>query len=272
MKILKFKIFENQQDIPIQIEECKDIIETFNEIEAECQVTNYRVGYAAKVYGGSYDFYSKQESEDDKIGISFRLEINISSEEHKDSTTYLDKLSKLIDKSKYLSGKLKRYCGDITLNVVNKNCIAFLLVFENTDIESKNKAKINRVYKKITNSYNDYHDSKRIYFYYTDKMEDPNRKKLYELLMKNPNIKKDSDNRKIELRYSTSIQLEGDTIDISIGKFMYTTDDTTRALKANLSKEEIDLTMQIAKSKLIHKIDKDIEVTVKGQKLLAKVI
>ena len=138
MKYLNtYKLFEStevgDEDVAELIEECKDIIETFNEAEDKFKVVLYETGF---IQYNTFDiFKSSQSHESDSAAIKFYLALSSDisedgrmSGESKDPINIerVDSLIGLLTKSKQLIQRLSRYCEEIYYKL-DGNSVKFIL-------------------------------------------------------------------------------------------------------------------------------------------------
>ena len=270
MEILKFHIFESSQN---NLDNCTDIIETFNELQTGCKVSHYKKGFGRKGYDGYY-FIDKQESEDDKLALTFTIDVE------ENTLDVLSDVSKCIEVSKGLLQKFKRYCDSITTSV-NHDRVGITLFFDNEDNNSKFTAKVDRIYKDVSRFFeSDY--NKRINIYKNKKSESDNIETLKELLLSNDKLV-DSDKLPwyksdgIEIRFSHKINIQSDKIIIDIGpikfKVIYSND---RIKEGKFTDTEVNhiigiILNRISNSYHIEKDIKDIDPSTSKKSIILKI-
>ena len=278
MKYLK--LFEDieSKSVTNNIDNCKDIIETFNEFEEKYNISDYHKGWY------NHSFEHRQGSEKDKIAIRFNL-LNKSLSFHRkkaDPTNeYFTEMNELLAKAKSLSIKLKRYCNDISIDIDN-HCAGFLLTFENIDTNSKKNAKISRIYKNISQCLGDWKNYKRIKIDKNSpfrKIMDQHTGKFkvgYGKEPKEMEIKDIADkNTTIELAYQIGESLKDDTITLKVGGFKWKIWDRD-FYKLNLSKDEIKPIMKYIADIVFQGYNtkedrKECDVQIKGQQIIIKI-
>ena len=303
MKYLNtYKLFESteeisNQDIAELIEECKDIVETFNESEDAYKVANYQNGFVNKdVYNdGSVrigNFTSNQSHESDMAAIKFYL--GLSSDlsgnyfkEYEENITpeKIDNLIELLNKSKNLVQRLSRYCDKIYYKLDGKS-IRFILIFKNPDETGSKKAKIQRIFDKINNKLNTRNSWEAAKVFQIVQLSGDDRvsdkyKDFYNLIKNNPNLidgrygKWDESRRSnLEVRFSSSLSLEGDTITITVTGFKYKTYMMDRLKAIRLNNDEKSEMMKLISNRMSNILRNDIDsldITIEGNQIKIKV-
>lgn len=301
MKYLNtYKLFEStekisNQDIAELIEECKDIVETFNESEDAYKVANYENGFVKfdKYLGRNVvgNFESRQSHESDMTAIKFNLGLSSDLQgqhfkEYEESITpeIIDELIVLLTKSKILVQRLSRYCSTIYYKLNGKS-IKFILIFNNPDETGSKKAKIQRIYDKIDFKLtrNNWESPK---IFQIVQLSGDNRiadryKDFYNLIKNNPNLidggygKWDESRRSnLEVRFSSSLLLEGDTITINVTGFKYKTYMMDRLKAIRLSNDEKSEMMKLITNRISYTLRDDIDsldITTEDSKIKIKV-
>jgi len=299
MKYLEpYKLFEStevgDEEAAELIEECKDIIETFNEAEDKFKVMYYRTGF---IEHGSFDrFNSSQSHELDESVIQFYLALssNVSGNhisDNKEPITIegVDDLIGLLTKSKLLIQRLSRYCERIYYKL-HDDSAKFILKFSNPDKVSSKRAKVQRLYKILQDAFKDYETWKTLELYrgYMPDNTPENHKKLYNLIKSNPKLidgergdKWDTSRGStgLSLRFSSSDSIEGDSIIINVSGFKYKTYRMDKYKSIRLTNEEKEEAMKCIDQKISeiwnyysYKINLDsIESSIDGDKIKIKV-
>ena len=208
MKYLNtYKLFESEEvvsneEVAELIEECKDIVETFNESEVTFKVANYETGFVKyDTYLGRNvvgNFESRPSHESDMAAIKFNLGLSSDLEgqhfkEYEESITpeKIDELIELLNKSKTLVQRLSRYCSTIYYKLNGKS-IRFILIFTNPDESGRKKAKVERIYKKISNDFGrvfgTHNPYKTMNLVQQSSGVQDRYKTLYNLIINNPNL------------------------------------------------------------------------------------
>lgn len=248
MKIEKFKIFESKSvdDVSEMIESCKDIIETFNELDHECKVIHYKSGYSYKDGSG---FELSATSEDRFKCIIFYL--NIPDMRGVESASDIEKLYIMLKASKVLYLKLNLYCSNIHYEL-NSISVKFKLLFDNTD--DMRPVKIKRIIKGIDKYLSNYNVSKRIWFQRKDNSGEISNKKLYDYMIASGLIKEDP-RPNISLSYSTTVSYQdGDKILIGLSSFKLKVDpyfDSFKSFKP--TNEMLEEIVRVFADKVVNK-------------------
>lgn len=293
-----YKLFESteeisNQDISELIEECKDIVETFNESEDAYKVANYENGFVKfdKYLGRNVvgNFESRQSHESDMAAIKFNLGLSSDLQgqhfkEYEESVTpeIIDELILLLTKSKNLVQRLSRYCDKIYYKLSGKS-IEFILIFSNPDESGSKSTKVKRLYNKLSKDFKDYDTWKTMNLV---QLSPNNRfseryKTLYDLIKNNPNLidgrygKWDETRRSnLQLRFTCSISIDEDTIVINVSGFKYKTYMTDRFKAIRLSNEEKKEVMICIEQKVKNSLRSDedsIETSIEGNQIKVKV-
>ena len=299
MKYLNtYKLFESEEvvsneEVAELIEECKDIVETFNESEDTFKVANYETGFVAydsylkRIRSGDFD--SRQSHESDMAAIKFNLGLSgdlsngyFRDNEESVTTEKIDELIELLNKSKTLVQRLSRYCTTIYYKMTG-NSIRFILIFKNPDEGSSKAAKVTRLYNKLSNDFRDYDSWKTMTLvqYSSDGRFPERYKALYDLIKNNPNLIDgnygqwdESRRSNIQLRFASSETIDGDTIIVSVSGFKYKTYMMDRFKSIRLSNEEKAEAMKCIEEKVKRSLRSDadsIETSIEGNQIKIKV-
>ena len=293
-----YKLFESteeisNQDIAELIEECKDIVETFNESEDAYKVANYENGFVKfdKYLGRNVvgNFESRQSHESDMAAIKFNLGLSSDLQgqhfkEYEESITpeKIDELIVLLNKSKNLVQRLSRYCSTIYYKLNGKS-VRFILIFTNPDESGSKSAKIKRIYEKLSSDFREYDTWKtmNIVQYSSDNRFPERYKALYDLIKNNPNLIDGrygqwSEERRsnLQLRFSCSQEIDGDNIIVNVTGFKYQTYIMDRFKAIRLSNEEKIEAMKCVEQKVQNSLRSDedsIETSIEGNLIKVKV-
>lgn len=293
--IKSYKVFEsndiNKEEISELIEDCKDIVETFNESEDNFKISNYNTGFATyDTYYGVGDFRSRQTHESDMAVIKFNLGLlndldngNFKSKEKVITPERIDELIKLLNKSKFLVQRLSRYCPTIHYELSGKS-IRFMLVFTNPDDSGSKNAKVRRLYDKLSEDLKDYTTWKtmNIVLFPSSNNRFPERyKKLYNLIKTNSNLidgrygQWDETRRSdLELRFACSELINDNNIIINVSGFKYKTCNMDRFKSIRLSNDEKSEAMKCIEQKVKNSLSRDIdsiETSIDGNKIKIKI-
>lgn len=302
MKYLNtYKLFESEEVISNEevtelIEECKDIVETFNESEDTFKVANYETGfvkydtYLGRTIAGNFE--SRQSHESDMAAIKFNLGLanDLSSSGYfkdvEESVTpeKIDELIELLVKSKVLVQRLSRYCDTIYYKLNGKS-IRFMLIFKNPDESGSKAAKVKRLSDKLSKDFRDYDTWKtmnlvQVNYGPNDRFPEKYRK-LYSLIKTNPNLIDgrygqwdESRRSNLQLRFASSETTDGDTIIVNISGFKYKTYMMDRFKAIRLSDEEKAEAMKCIEQKIKNSLRSDvdsIETSIVGNQIKVKV-
>jgi hypothetical protein len=299
MKYLNtYKLFESEEvvsneEVAELIEECKDIVETFNESEDAYKVANYENGFVKfdKYLGRNVvgNFESRPSHESDMAAIKFNLGLSSDLEgqhfkEYEESITpeKIDELIELLNKSKTLVQRLSRYCSTIYYKLNGKS-IRFILIFTNPDESGRKKAKVKRIYQKLSNDFRDYDSWKTMTLvqYSSDGRFPERYKALYDLIKNNPNLIDgnygqwdESRRSNLQLRFAGSETIDGDTIIVNVSGFKYKTYMMDRFKSIRLSNEEKAEAMKCIEEKVKRSLRSDadsIETSIEGNQIKVKV-
>jgi len=295
-----YKLFESteeisNQDIAELIEECKDIVETFNESEDAYKVANYENGFVKfdKYLGRNVvgNFESRQSHESDMAAIKFNLGLSSDLQgqhfkEYEESITpeKIDELIVLLNKSKNLVQRLSRYCSTIYYKLNGKS-VRFILIFTNPDESGSKSAKIKRIYEKLSSDFGRvlgaYNPYKTMNLVQTSSGVQDRYRTLYNLIINNPNL---IDGRygkwslerinSLELKFSSSEKIDGDTIIVKVIGFKYKTLIMQSYKAIRLSNEEKIEAMKIVEQKVQNSLRSDensIETSIEGNLIKVKV-
>jgi len=293
-----YKLFESteeisNQDIAELIEECKDIVETFNESEDAYKVANYENGFVKfdKYLGRNVvgNFESRQSHESDMAAIKFNLGLSSDLQgqhfkEYEESITpeKIDELIVLLNKSKNLVQRLSRYCSTIYYKLNGKS-VRFILIFTNPDESGSKSAKIKRIYEKLSSDFREYDTWKtmNIVQYSSDNRFPERYKALYDLIKNNPNLIDGhygqwSEERRsnLQLRFSCSQEIDGDIITVKVIGFKYKTLNMPSYKAIRLSNEEKIEAMKCIEQKVKNSLRSDedsIETSIEGNQIKVKV-
>jgi hypothetical protein len=299
MKYLNtYKLFESDEvvsneEVAELIEECKDIVETFNESEDTFKVANYETGFVAydsylkRIRSGDFD--SRQSHESDMAAIKFNLGLSsdlsngyFRDNEESVTTEKIDGLIELLSKSKILVQRLSRYCTTIYYKMTG-NSIRFILIFKNPDEGSSKAAKVTRLYNKLSKDFKDYDSWKTMTLvqYSSDGRFPERYKALYDLIKNNPNLIDgnygqwdESRRSNLQLRFASSETIDGDTIIVSVSGFKYKTYMMDRFKSIRLSNEEKAEAMKCIEEKVKRSLRSDadsIETSIEGNQIKVKV-
>lgn len=299
MKYLNtYKLFESDEVISNEevaelIEECKDIVETFNESEDAFKVANYETGfvkydtYLGRTIVGNFE--SRQSHESDMTAIKFNLglvnDLNSSGyfkdAEESVTTEKIDDLIKLLGKSKVLVQRLSRYCDTIYYKLNGKS-IRFMLIFKNPDESSSKKAKVKRLFDKLSDDFKHYDTWKTMNLVqFTEDRFPEKYRKLYDLIKTNPNLIdgrygqwNESRRSNLKLRFAASETIDGDTIIVNISGFKYKTYMMDKFKAIRLSNEEKVEAMKCIEQKIKNSLRSDaesIETSIVGNQIKVKV-
>jgi len=264
-----YKVFEStgisDEEVAELIEECKDIIETFNEAEDKFKIANYKNGFVSP--GTSEGFNSIQTHESDQFAILFYLglENDISTRNYSDlgdivTTERIDELIELMSKSKYLVQRLSRYCEKIYYKLNGKS-IKFILLFANPDKKGSKNAKIERIKNKIRNNLEYYGNNKTITLVQTsgDNRFIEKYKPLYDLIKNNPNLIgwDESDRNYLQLKYISRFSVTSEYIIINVSGFKYKTYRMDKFKSIVLSNEEKEEAMKCISMGIVNMISQD---------------
>jgi hypothetical protein len=301
MKYLNtYKLFESEEvvsneEVTELIEECKDIVETFNESEDTFKVANYETGFVAydsylkRIRSGDFD--SRQSHESDMAAIKFNLGLSsdlsngyFRDNEESVTTEKIDGLIELLSKSKILVQRLSRYCTTIYYKMTG-NSIRFILIFKNPDEGSSKAAKVTRLYNKLSKDFKDYDMWKTMNLVQLNQRSNdriPEKyRELYSLLKTNPNLidgrygQWDETRRSnLQLRFSCSETFDGNTIIVNVTGFKYKTYMMDRFKSIRLSNEEKVEAMKCIEQKVKNSLRSDadsIETSIEGNQIKIKV-
>jgi hypothetical protein len=300
MKYLnEYRLFESEsvsnEEVTELIEECKDIVETFNESEDAYKVANYENGFVKfdKYLGRNVvgNFESRQSHESDMAAIKFNLGLSSDLQgqhfkEYEESVTpeKIDELIELLNKSKKLVQRLSRYCSIIYYKLNGKS-IRFILIFTNPDESGSKNTKVKRLYNKLLTDFKYYDMWKTMTLV---QLQGPNDRfpekyrKLYDLIKKNPNLIDgrgygqwdESRRSNLQLRFSSSETYDGDTIVVSVSGYKYKTYMMDKFKSIRLSNEEKVEAMKCIEQKVINSLKNDIdsiETSIEGSQIKVKV-
>ncbi len=292
-----WRLFESeevdQEEVAELIEQCKDIVETFNELEDKFRVAGYNSGFVKmdRYNDGSTrigNFSTIQEHESDKAAIIFYLGLpedlkGSYFKEYEESVTpeIIDELILLLSKSKNLVQRLSRYCDKIYYKLSGKS-IKFILIFSNPDESGSKSTKVKRLYNKLKDfkDYDTWKTMNLVQFSPNNRFSE-RYKTLYDLIKNNPNLidgrygKWDEARRSnLQLRFTCSESIDEDTIVINVSGFKYKTYMMDRFKAIRLSNEEKKEAMicieQKVKNSLRNDID-SIETSIEGNTIKVKV-
>lgn len=285
--INKFNLFESSTDINSdvseKIENCKDIVETFNESNDDYKISSYKNGWF-----NTNSFTSVIVSDKDKVCIIFDLCSNKYIDESHNRTTYttpitntqIDETINLLNKSKNLISKLEFYCNEIKFKVIDRSC-KFTLLFENTDSDSKITARVDHIYKNCLRYFKDN------YMWHTRyTLSNDYNSELYQMIINTSHIKDEYFNKlklsmkeeypRLEIKFSTEINKDKNYINIKIKLIQYKDrfKGEYKSLRLN-SESKQKLSELISKgissdSKLNHIEDIDIDINVNIIKIKVK--
>lgn len=301
MKYLStYKLFESEEvvsneEVAELIEECKDIVETFNESEDTFKVANYETGFVKyDTYLGRNvvgNFESRPSHESDMAAIKFNLGLSSDLEgqhfkEYEESITpeKIDELIELLNKSKTLVQRLSRYCSTIYYKLNGKS-IRFILIFTNPDESGRKKAKVERIYKKISDDFGrvfgTHNPYKTMNLVQQSSGVQDRYKTLYNLIINNPNLvdgrygKWNVERRNsLELKFSSSEKIDGDIIIVKVIGFKYKTLNMLSYKTIRLSNEEKVEAMKCIEQKVKNSLRSDadsIETSIVGNQIKVKV-
>jgi hypothetical protein len=202
----------------------------------------------------------------------------------------VDDLIGLLTKSKLLIQRLSRYCKRIYYKL-DDNSVKFILKFSNPDKVSSKRAKVQRLYKTLKEAFKDYDNWKTLELHrgYHEERIPKETKKLYDLIKDNPRLIDgeydgsvkwdDMKSSGLELRFSCSESIQGDSIIVNVSGFKYKTYRMTRFKSIRLSTEEKEEAMKCIEKKIreiwnyySYKINLDsIESSIDGDKIKIKV-
>jgi hypothetical protein len=300
MKYLNtYRLFESEtvsnEEVAELIEECKDIVETFNESEDIFKIANYETGfvkydtYLGRTIVGNFE--GRQSHESDMAAIKFNLGLSSDLEgqhfkEYEESITpeKIDELIELLNKSKTLVQRLSRYCSTIYYKLNGKS-IRFILIFTNPDESGRKKAKVERIYKKISNDFGrvfgTHNPYKTMNLVQQSSGVQDRYKTLYNLIINNPNLvdgrygKWDVERRNsLELKFSSSEKIDGDIIIVKVIGFKYKTLNMLSYKTIRLSNEEKAEAMKCIEQKVKNSLRSDadsIETSIEGNQIKVKV-
>jgi hypothetical protein len=304
MKYLnEYRLFESEsvsnEEVTELIEECKDIVETFNESEDAYKVANYENGFVKfdKYLGRNVvgNFESRQSHESDMAAIKFNLGLSSDLQgqhfkEYEESVTpeKIDELIELLNKSKKLVQRLSRYCSTIYYKLNGKS-VRFMLIFTNPDESGSKASKIKRIYQKLSNDFRDYDSWKTMTLvqYSSDGRFPERYKALYNLIKNNPNLIDgnygqwdESRRSNLQLRFAGSETMTSthnrylDTIIVNVSGFKYKTYMMDRFKSIRLSNEEKAEAMKCIEQKVKNSLRSDadsIETSIEGNQIKIKV-
>ena len=299
MKYLNtYRLFESEtvsnEEVAELIEECKDIVETFNESEDTFKIANYETGfvkydtYLGRTIVGNFE--GRQSHESDMTAIKFNLGLSSDLEgqhfkEYEESITpeKIDELIELLNKSKTLVQRLSRYCSTIYYKLNGKS-IRFILIFTNPDESGSKNAKVKRLFNKLSTDFKDYDSWKTmnlVQFPGNNERFVEKYKKLYDLIKKNPNLIDgrygqwdESRRSNLQLRFAASETIEGDVIIVNVSGFKYKTYMMDKFKAIGLSNEEKIEAMKCIEQKVINSLKGDIdsiETSIVGNQIKVKV-
>ena len=288
MKYLEpYKLFEStevgDEEVAELIEECKDIIETFNEAEDKFKIIRYGTGF---IHNG---FFGTQYHESDPVAIIFyllssnNLSDNISNDQDIITLEKTDDIIEMVNKSKLLIKRLSRYCEKIYYGM-NQNSIKFTLEFTNPDKINSNLVKINRLYKKIKEGCEYFGKDMKLVNIPSVGVDRFHKryKNFYELIKNNPNLIDDiygkwddtRDRTELTIRFDQKESIQGDSIIVNVSGFKYKTYRMTRFKNIKLSDEEREAAMKCIEYDTLSYLREDsdlVESSIEGNKIKIKV-
>jgi len=220
------------------------------------------------------------------LGLSSDLSGNYFKEYEENITPEkIDNLIELLNKSKNLVQRLSRYCDKIYYKLDGKS-IRFILIFKNPDETGSKKAKIQRIFDKINNKLNTRNSWEAAKVFQIVQLSGDDRvsdkyKDFYNLIKNNPNLidgrygKWDESRRSnLEVRFSSSLSLEGDTITITVTGFKYKTYMMDRLKAIRLNNDEKSEMMKLISNRMSNILRNDIDsldITIEGNQIKIKV-
>lgn len=277
--IKKYHIFENSQDTTEEnIGICWDYLSTFSEMEDDFMLDNLRKGF------WDYDFNDIPKSDKDKIVIIFNLssnkEVKYNFNTNPDNKE-LDEVINLITKSKFLLGRLRRWCPEIRYEIKGKQA-KFILLWPNYDEKEKEEAKLRKVFTDVKNCLDDWRSFKRASFSSKDKGL---RAEVYQLLYNNNQQFKNyskvgtikelinpHDTITLAWSASESLDTQNKQIVVQVGRFKWKSWNLSKWFPISLNKDEIAKVMEVLKeiiSGSYHLNDKSkLQYQIKGQKII----
>lgn len=280
MYLKKYKIFESEEeDIPEMIEECIDIIDTFNEFEKDFKIVNYYKGWSKNEECTRISY--EQSSEDDKICISFNmcLSKDIDGSSFKSFKNPIS-ISEIDEYTKSFIKRIGKYCDNIHFSTTNYKNIHFFLIFDNIDLSNKLNAKIDRIYKDISGFFQQTHygSVKTIsivkYPYKNENRIKPEYTNLYNIIKNNDELSNFNINEQdsLTLRYTASVSNDSQIINVRIGPFRYKTYQSSTYKKLRLNNDQIEELIKVVENKVINFLQKDkVDVSHKGNIISIKV-